>query len=77
MAPGGRVTGCAQASLHREGRFFAGGIGEVRAFAFVLKAAHELGDDCTGKVWYEWMLDVDGVTSPIHNPLGRSNWIGL
>ena len=42
-----------------------------------IKAAHELGDDCTGKVWYEWMLDVDGVTSPIHNPLGRSNWIGL
>jgi hypothetical protein len=30
-----------------------------------------------GKVWYEWMVDANGVPSTIHNPGGRSYWIGL
>jgi hypothetical protein len=30
-----------------------------------------------GRVWYEWMVDAAGVPSTIHNPTGRSYWIGL
>jgi protein arginine N-methyltransferase 5 len=30
----------------------------------------------TTKVWYEWALTSPAVT-PIHNPAGRSYWIGL
>ena len=30
----------------------------------------------TGKVWYEWAVTSPHVT-PIHNPGGRSYWIGL
>lgn len=29
------------------------------------------------KVWYEWTVKTSQVTSPIHNPNGRSYWIGL
>mmetsp|Transcript_3808 Transcript_3808/g.5844 ORF Transcript_3808/g.5844 Transcript_3808/m.5844 type:complete len:407 (-) Transcript_3808:99-1319(-) len=29
------------------------------------------------KVWYEWAASNGKVTSPIHNPNGRSYWIGL
>lgn len=28
------------------------------------------------KVWYEWAVTSPDV-SPIHNPMGRSYWIGL
>jgi len=31
----------------------------------------------TKKVWYEWSVTVDGRTSPVHNPAGRSYGIGL
>lgn len=34
-------------------------------------------DEGKGKVWYEWMVDTAGVPSTIHNPSGRSYWIGL
>ncbi|KAG9406093.1 Protein arginine N-methyltransferase 5 [Aphanomyces cochlioides] len=30
-----------------------------------------------GKVWYEWAVAVNDVWTPIHNPNGRSYWIGL
>jgi len=31
-----------------------------------------------GKVWYEWTVLVPGqAPAPIHNPNGRSYWIGL
>eukprot|EP01052_Picozoa_sp_SAG31_P009561 SAG31_NODE_505_length_14757_cov_20.172943_6_plen_81_part_00 len=29
------------------------------------------------KVWYEWLVDVDGTVSTLHNPNGRSYYIGL
>lgn len=29
------------------------------------------------KVWYEWAVATQSVHSPIHNPTGRSYWIGL
>jgi len=37
---------------------------------------------CVGadKVWYEWALTLagpHGVVTPIHNPTGRSYWIGM
>ncbi|RHY30695.1 hypothetical protein DYB32_004091 [Aphanomyces invadans] len=30
-----------------------------------------------GKVWYEWAVAVNDMWGPIHNPNGRSYWIGL
>ena len=29
------------------------------------------------RVWYEWALESDHHASPVHNPNGRSYWIGL
>jgi hypothetical protein len=34
-------------------------------------------DRSRGKVWYEWLVDADGVPSTVHNPTGRSYYIGL
>jgi protein arginine N-methyltransferase 5 len=31
----------------------------------------------TTKVWYEWTVGTDHSSSPLHNPNGRSYWIGL
>jgi protein arginine N-methyltransferase 5 len=30
-----------------------------------------------GKVWYEWVVGVNNAWTAIHNPNGRSYWIGL
>ncbi|RHY93359.1 hypothetical protein DYB37_000213, partial [Aphanomyces astaci] len=30
-----------------------------------------------GKVWYEWAVAINDTWGPIHNPNGRSYWIGL
>jgi len=29
------------------------------------------------QVWYEWQFSTDNIQSPLHNPNGRSWWIGL
>ena len=43
--------------------------GEVRA-TFWRQASKQ-------RVWYEWAVSTEHHVSPVHNPNGRSYWIGL